>query len=827
MKRREIIRQLTAKNIAHDANGNKADLLALLANPANKITKLVNYADGRGKIQVTFNAAKPEEPVEILINEEIGKDPWSGAGLTVNDLENALKDVPRNRQLDVLTNSPGGYVNEGKAIRAWFMRWPGKITNTIIGIAASTASWCIPADETNAYKASQLYLHRSMCLVMGNADDMREAISQMEVSDDQIAEMYADQSGGKSSEFLDLMKAETLLTGQQAKELGLVDNIIDGEAKNQFTPEWLNAAKLKLAALNSLRSAPGSLPGQGERNTNNQQQEINMIKKLALLNKRGITVPENADEAKLDVLISNSEIGRALNISILKDWNVQFDAENSTDAALTALVKNGKPAIAPVVPTNGLSAEDKSLIDGLRNQVAAQRRKEVRNALERLASADGGMRITVNSIDGWEKEALAATDGPEGNPILKNLATLHAQEPGMSPISNVIELKGEDFKDVQKYVLANSTGFRSKFIGRNAGKMEVDKAVLREVGSRAMIAANTITKHKNMILEAWNSNAIDSDLQRHVILQDMLEAYALNLLPLEAFSVKYENIPLQGDDTVAVPYFPLQGTASTQFVKGTGYTTASDWTENSRKVVIGGDGASATSGTNATAGTAKDRLYQMINFTSYDMRRQPYLVITKLAQQAANKLAVDVCTQIYSRVIVVGNFATIAATVAAAAFSPDNIADLNESADAAEWPAIARSLVLNHTYKTPLLKDPTFKSALAYGSTDPIRKAMIQEAYGFQDMYFVPNLSGKLAANTGGWINHKSAVLVAFAPILPTPEVRNLLTQYDIVVDPKSGAVLEYRKFGDAIKDQSSEVIESNFGAAKGVDAALQIIKSA
>jgi hypothetical protein len=188
---------------------------------------------------------------------------------------------------------------------------------------------------------------------------------------------------------------------------------------------------------------------------------------------------------------------------------------------------------------------------------------------------------------------------------------------------------------------------------------------------------------------------------------------------------------------------------------------------------------------------------------------------------------VDVCTQIYSRVIVAANFGAPVLTVSAAAFSPDNIADLNEAADTAEWPQVSRSLVLNHTYKTPLLKDPTFKSALAYGSTDPIRKAMIQEAYGFQDMYFVQNLAGKLAANTGGWINHKSAVLVAFAPILPTPEVRNLLTQYDIAVSTKSGAVLEYRKMGDAIKDQSSEIIESNFGAAKGVDAALQIIKSA
>jgi hypothetical protein len=307
----------------------------------------------------------------------------------------------------------------------------------------------------------------------------------------------------------------------------------------------------------------------------------------------------------------------------------------------------------------------------------------------------------------------------------------------------------------------------------------------------------------------------------------MLEAYALKLIVLQAFAVKYDNVPLQGNDQVVVPYFPLQTTASTSFVKGTGYTTASDWTENSRTVTIGGDGDAATNGANATAGTAKDRLYQRIDFTSYDMRRQPYLNVAKLCKQAADKLGVDVLTQIVSRVVVTGNFGAAVATVAAALFTPDNVADLSEYADTAQWPTIARSLVLQNTYKTPLLKDPTFKSYLAYGNTDPIRKAMIQEAYGFQDLYFVPAMSNYTAANVAGWINHQSAVLCAFAPILPAEGVRALLSAYEVIVDVQSGAVMEYRKMADATKDVEQEIFQSCFGAAKGVDGALKIIKSA
>jgi len=176
---------------------------------------------------------------------------------------------------------------------------------------------------------------------------------------------------------------------------------------------------------------------------------------------------------------------------------------------------------------------------------------------------------------------------------------------------------------------------------------------------------------------------------------------------------------------------------------------------------------------------------------------------------------------------VVGTYGAAVKTMAAAVFSPDDIADLSETADTAQWPTIARSLVLTSTYKTPLLKDTTFKQYLSYGSTDPIRKAMIQEAYGFQDMYFVPVLSSYMTASNVGWINHKSALLCAFAPIMPTPEVRNLLTTYDVAVDPRSGAVLEYRKFGNATTDTTTEVIECSFGAAVGVAAALKLIASA
>ncbi len=830
MNRKHIIRNLRLNGIPFDENLSTADLKALLdSQVVNRFKKNFNYAGGRGKIAVTYNAAKPEEEAQIMITEEIGKDAWTGEGISVADIQNALNSIlPKTRALHFFVDSVGGSYNVGSAIHNLLLQWSGVINKTIIGVAASTASWMIPADKTKAFKNIHFFMHEAMCDPgLSNASELEKVIPTLRQTDNQIATMYADQSGNDLDEMLNLMKGPTLLNGQQAKELGFVDELIDGDAVNQLSEEWINSAKAKLLIRNSL----SALPTQGEQNTNhNPTNKMNRAQKIALLNKRGISnITDATTEAQLDSMIANSDAMRTQNKGILTGWNVAFTDE-MTDAAIVTLVSNGKPAATPPA-ASGLSADDKELIQGLKNQVAENRKKEIRNKLQHFATAEGGHRLTVNEIADWETQALASTDGPEGNPILNLIAKRpETAGPGIAPINEVtpsgIETGSAPFVDVQKHILANGPGFRANFLGAKAVNKITD-VVRREIGQRAVIVANTIARNKKAIVEMWNSNAIDADLQKQVILQDMLEAYALRLIVLQAFSVKYDNIPLQGTDEVVVPYFPLQTNASVQFVAGTGYTTANDWTENSRKITIGGDGNAATSGANATAGTAKDRLYQRIDFTSYDMRRQPYLNVAELCKQAADKLGVDVLQQIVSRVIVTGNFGAAVKTVAAALFTPDDVADLSEYADTAQWPDIARSLVLANTYKTPLLKDNTFKQYLSYGATDPLRKAQIQEAYGFENMFFVPSLTNYTAANVAGWINHKSAVLCGFAPILPAEGVRALLSAYEVIVSPGSGAVLEYRKMANATTDTEQEIFQSCFGAAKGVDAALKIVKNA
>jgi ATP-dependent protease ClpP protease subunit len=111
-------------------------------------TKSFNYLGG--KIEVAFDKAD-ETPANIQIYDDIGRDPWTGDGFTAKDLSAALNEIPnKNRELRIAVNSRGGDVNEGKTIRSMLEDWPGRIVNVIDGVAASTASWMIPADEVHA-----------------------------------------------------------------------------------------------------------------------------------------------------------------------------------------------------------------------------------------------------------------------------------------------------------------------------------------------------------------------------------------------------------------------------------------------------------------------------------------------------------------------------------------------------------------------------------------------------------------------------------------------------------------------------------------------------
>lgn len=747
--------------------------------------KLFNFKGGT--IRVQWNARAEAEPVEVLVYDTIGSDPWGDGGLTAEDFKNALGEIPKDRALHIRVNSRGGDVHEGMAMRNALSQWPKNVITTIDGIAASTSSWAFSpnreGDEVRAPRNSQVFIHDAISFGFGNAGDMRKAADNLEKTSDQIAQMYADKTGNSKEAMRQLMKDETLLTGEEAEEMGLVDTLTDGKAVRNFKPsEFVDMQ-------NQLKAFYNSIAEQGDNKTKNQNKELTMKKKLiALLNKHGVTQLNGVD---ISATMTEAQLN-AVN-------------EEQLEAALSALLEKKKTEAENATPAKQSNATSEDLaalrktIEGLTEANNAAKKLRITSEVETLIAND-----QVPSSLKEKAIARAMTD----EAYLDELRALPAKPPGAEPLSaSNLEVVGEAFNDIQKGILDNGCRFIRNFIGVGGAGRGVDAKTANEIATRSKASAILVRKHWDKLVAMFNTNTIDSELQRTVILSELLRAFATRLLPLRAFCSTFSNVPLEGTDKVAVPYFALQTAASTDWNATNGYVTG-DTAQSMKEVTI------------------NKRKYQAMAFTSSELRRQPYQNWQQLALMNAEKLGVDVNADVLS-IVTLANYGASVKAVAAQSFSGDDVADLFGSATDLNWPETGRSLVLTTGYKVALLKDPGFKYSLNYGDNDPVRKAAIKSAYGFEDIYCVPtaNLPAN-AQNLRGFINHLSAALVATAPIMPTPEVRALMTQYDVVVDPINGIAIEYRRMGDSMKDKTVEVVECNYGYAAGIATALARITS-
>lgn len=322
----------------------------------------------------------------------------------------------------------------------------------------------------------------------------------------------------------------------------------------------------------------------------------------------------------------------------------------------------------------------------------------------------------------------------------------------------------------------------------------------------AELAYGICTAHANTLRPLFGAHTIDPDLKRVAILNDIIRAFKRRLASLNAFSTKFSNVPLEGDDnnTVAVPYYPLFTTASTNFDQGTGYSFSENSVTNVREVQI------------------SKRKYQAFQFNSSDLRRQPFFNVAQLAALQAEQLAVDVWTDILSAVTAANFGAAVKIAPAAGAFTPEDVVDIEVACEQSDWPEAGRSLVLDSTYRGNVAKG--LLKVNEAGTDQALREGSVGRIASF-DVFSSPRIPGN-SEHLVGFATMPSALLVATSPIMPGPGVRKQLVAYNLVTDPDTGISFEYRYWGNPDKDQDREIIECNYGYDLGEAAALKRITS-
>jgi hypothetical protein len=288
-------------------------------------------------------------------------------------------------------------------------------------------------------------------------------------------------------------------------------------------------------------------------------------------------------------------------ISILNAWGVT-PPENSTDSQLRALLQAGKPV-------------DTTRLGAIEGQLAAERRTRITSAVNALV---GNMQVHA------QEAPLAIARAMDDETYLNELQMRPQVLPGHAPLNSGIAVVGEDARNTLAALQKLSV------TGLQCAQLSREQHV-----ARGQTITSIWTRERDRILPVLNAaaaNTIDPSLKRVLILNETIRAFAKRVLPLKLFSSVFQNVPLQGTDTIAVPYYPLQTTASSNRD-----TTALP------SYVFG-----QPTQTQSKLITVNKLKYQPLDYSSAEFRRQPWLDVVKLGAMNAERLGIDVVTDVLS-----------------------------------------------------------------------------------------------------------------------------------------------------------------------------------
>lgn len=160
---------------------------------------------------------------------------WYGMETTCpRDVKKILDNVQQGDEVEVYVNSPGGAIDTGSEIYT-MLREITEICDVkiiIVGQAHSAASVVACAAYNIMSPTALMMVHcTSVGGVSGNHNTMERAAEMLTTADNALCTAYMAKTGMSREEALEMMEHETWLTAEQAKEKGLVDEIMFEEEK--------------------------------------------------------------------------------------------------------------------------------------------------------------------------------------------------------------------------------------------------------------------------------------------------------------------------------------------------------------------------------------------------------------------------------------------------------------------------------------------------------------------------------------------------------------------------------------------------------------------
>lgn len=122
---------------------------------------------------------------------------------------------------------------DGRAMYA-AIKQHGNVTAQIDGLAASAASYvAMAAKSVSMVDGGFMMIHNAWTLAFGNKNDFMDLADLLDKFDESIINDYIKKTGKSKEELSAMMDAETWMSASDAKEMGFIDSIFDGELASE------------------------------------------------------------------------------------------------------------------------------------------------------------------------------------------------------------------------------------------------------------------------------------------------------------------------------------------------------------------------------------------------------------------------------------------------------------------------------------------------------------------------------------------------------------------------------------------------------------------
>lgn len=161
----------------------------------------------------------------IILNDEIND---TTAGLVVAQLIYLEAEDP-DKDIQIYINSPGGSITAGFAIYDTMQYVKPDVSTICIGMAASMGSFLLCSGAKGkrfALPNSEIMIHQPLGGMQGQATDMKIHVDRILKIKENLYKIMSNNTGQDYDKIVKDCERDNFLTAEEAKDYGLIDDII-------------------------------------------------------------------------------------------------------------------------------------------------------------------------------------------------------------------------------------------------------------------------------------------------------------------------------------------------------------------------------------------------------------------------------------------------------------------------------------------------------------------------------------------------------------------------------------------------------------------------